>query len=213
MTEWKNTMKHLNNLWLIIKYPFLAPRNWEDKINDWSLAWKHLKAREFKKIWSFDIYRLNYTLLDWMPEAWRNKFGEQMCRDIRKALLKDGGLKALFSYRVEDIKEKYGSLRWYDNWNSDRTEEVVDYYEDLSMCYCISCGKPVRYATRHWVNYLCADCYHQARRYKSDEEQERLEKIERLTEKDIPERYTLSENGEYIKNESKVNFRRMWDLK
>ena len=174
-------MKYIKNLFLIIRFPFLYAGT------------------------------LRWTKLDWMPEGWREKFGIYMCIDMRKALLKDGGLKALFSYRVDDIKEKYGRLRWYDNWNSDRTEAVVDYYEDLSMCYCISCGKPVRYATRGWVSYLCADCYHQARRYKSDEEQERLEQIERLTEKDIPERYTLV-NGEYVKDESKVNFKRMWDL-
>lgn len=26
------------------------------------------------------------------------------------------------------------------------------------MCYCINCGKPVRYVTRGWVSYICEEC-------------------------------------------------------
>lgn len=51
------------------KYPFLIPRNrWTDVISK--------------------DYDYTYTELDAMPDGWRWAFGEQMCEEIRNALLK-----------------------------------------------------------------------------------------------------------------------------
>ena len=53
-----------------------------------------------------------YTELDAMPEGWRKTFGIQMCKEIKYYLKKAG---MLHSYRITQIKEKYGCLEWYDN--------------------------------------------------------------------------------------------------
>ena len=75
-----------NNKELIEKYPFLLPRNvWTGKVSE--------------------DYDYSYTLLDDMPEGWKNCFGEIMCEIIKDALVKNNYLE---KYRISQIKEKYG---------------------------------------------------------------------------------------------------------
>lgn len=77
---------------LIRKYPFLLPRN---RFTD-----------EIPK-----NYDYSYTELDDLPRGWRIAFGEDICKMIKKELVK---YDALDSYKITQIKEKFGSLRWYD---------------------------------------------------------------------------------------------------
>lgn len=97
-----------------------------DWINDHPLQWLHAIP--------------THTELDFMPTGWRKAFGIQMCKEIKDALLKDGGRKLLRSYRIVDIKEKYGSLRWYDNYSSPRVWKVILKYEYISSYTCVICG-------------------------------------------------------------------------
>lgn len=78
---------------LTSKYPWLIP------INRWT----------GKEIPDYDY---SYTELDDMPEGWRIAFGDQMCEEIHKELLK---YNYVDKYKIVQIKEKYGTLRWYDN--------------------------------------------------------------------------------------------------
>lgn len=77
---------------LIREYPFLLPRN----------RFTYEVPRN---------YDYSYTELDDLPRGWRINFGEDICREIKDELVK---YDALDSYRITQIKEKFGSLRWYD---------------------------------------------------------------------------------------------------
>lgn len=77
---------------LIEEYPFLLPRN---RFTD-----------EVPK-----NYDYTYTELDDLVDGWRMAFGEDICQEIKEELVK---YNALDSYRITQIKEKFGSLRWYD---------------------------------------------------------------------------------------------------
>ena len=125
------------NHWLILEFPFLLPvYSWpEDEI---------------------EYFDYSYTMLDSMPEGWRKAFGIQMCSEI-KALLE----KAHFvdQYRIIQIKEKYGGLRWYDNGVPDTIFQefiaLIDKYERLSEKICIKCGKPATKISMGWVCPWC----------------------------------------------------------
>lgn len=129
---WK-PLKSFVNMFIFIKYPFLQPTN----------VWTG------KKYWSF-------RKDEYIPTGWRNVFGKQLCKDLRAALIKDGDLR---TFKFTEIKEKYGTLRLYNNGEGPETEKVIRHYEALSKCYCIDCGKPARYETKGWVEYLCEDCF------------------------------------------------------
>ena len=96
-----------------------------------------------------------YTELDQMDIGWRKAFGIQMCKEIKKALLKTGGLKLLFGYRIIQIKEKWGMLRWEDAISNKEIQDIIDKYERLSYKTCVVCGKP---ATKLTLNWICPYC-------------------------------------------------------
>lgn len=116
------------------KYPFLTPYS----------------ARSTHSNYDYD-----YTILDFMPYGWRDAFGEEMCEELKRALSSAGLLK---EYRVIEIKEKWGELRWYDCCGNEETYEIVEKYRKKSKHTCIICGKPAKWMTTGWVCPVCDSC-------------------------------------------------------
>ena len=96
------------------------------------------------------------TELDFMPEGWRKAFGIQLCKELRTQLIKE---HKLFSYRILQIKEKYGYLHWYDNHYSVGISNILEKYEKISYRTCISCGKPAKYLSSGWISPYCEKCF------------------------------------------------------
>ncbi len=128
------------NKQLCERYPFLIPRY------EWSQE-------------PLEDYDYEFTNLDDLPLGWRKAFGLQMCEELREIL---GDF--LNDYRVIQIKEKFGQLRWYDNGIprsiSDKYNKWLDKYTDLSEETCIRCGKPGKMTTRGWESPYCEECFH-----------------------------------------------------
>lgn len=125
---------------LIEKYPFLLPRS----------------------RWTGDVvadYDYSYTELDNMPDGWRKAFGEQMCEEICNVLKK---YEALDDYRIMDIKEKYGGLRWYDSGVNkecyDEYHEILNKYCEMSYYTCIKCGQVATKVSLGWISPFCDNC-------------------------------------------------------
>lgn len=119
------------------RYPFLIIRNWK---ND--------KPIEYP-----------YTYLDGMPNGWRRAFGTDMCEEIRKVLIKANYLN---KYRVVQVKEKYGGIRWYDNGAPssiyNELQDIIYKYEDISYRTCIWCGRPATKISLGWISPWCDNC-------------------------------------------------------
>ena len=93
-----NKIKEFNKN-LVEKYPWLILRNrWTDEV--------------------IEGYR--YTELDSLPYGWRLAFGDQICEEIDQELRR---FDYQDKYRIVQIKEKYGSLRWYDNGTPFKTSD------------------------------------------------------------------------------------------
>lgn len=101
-------------------------------------------------------YDYTYTELDDMPFGWRLAFGEQMCKEIYDELEKNN---CVDTYRIVQIKEKFGALRWYDNGGTDKIErEIIPKYEDISERTCIACGAPATKISTGWIMPFCDRC-------------------------------------------------------
>lgn len=126
------------NKQLIAKYPWLLPRNrWTGEV--------------------VEDYDYSYTELDDMPDGWRAAFGEQMCEEIQQALnMMESDIADTF--RIMQIKEKYGSLCFYTNWLTDQIREIIYKYEKLSAHICISCGAPATKMSTGWISPYCDKC-------------------------------------------------------
>jgi len=92
-----------------------------------------------------------------MPDGWRKAFGEQMCEEIQQELNMMEPYQAA-DFRIVQIKEKYGSLRFYTNWVTDAINNVIYKYEKLSEHTCISCGAPATKMSTDWISPWCDKC-------------------------------------------------------
>ena len=99
-----------------------------------------------------------YTELDSMDKGWREAFGMNFCKDLKKALIRTGGYKLLFGFRILQIKEKYGRLEVYCIGYNDEINKVISKYSKLSEKTCIRCGKPATWISKGWISPYCDDC-------------------------------------------------------
>ena len=62
-------------------------------------------------------------------------------------------------FRVVQVKEKFGTLRYYVHGGDDNIERLIDLFEITSHLYCENCGttETVK-STDGWVQYLCETC-------------------------------------------------------
>ena len=90
-----------------------------------------------------------------MPDGWRKAFGESLCDELKTELEKNN---LMDSYRITQIKEKYGSLRWYDNGITSKGHSIIQKYSRLSSKTCIDCGKAATRITVDWISPYCDEC-------------------------------------------------------
>lgn len=103
------------------------------------------------------LFLPSYTELDAMEPGWRKAFGIQMCKEIKKELKKH---KFLYKYRIVQIKEKFGGLRWYDAGIPKNSElwDIIHKYNGISHQTCGVCGKPATKMSKGWIYPYCDDC-------------------------------------------------------
>lgn len=124
---------------LVEKFPYLIPTN----------------------IWTGEVVdNYDYSYIEGvcdLPVGWHRLF-LLYCKNIRPLLEK---FDYIDKYRFSQIKEKYGSMRLYDNgYPTDcNVDELNRIYEHLSTYTCEDCGKPAKYETPGWITELCESCY------------------------------------------------------
>lgn len=134
------------------RFPFLIPSNRRSgkRINEAGGGGYWPGSPEDTPEWDYE-----YTELDDMPDGWRKAFGERLCEELKAELVKAG---ALDDYRIVQIKEKFGTLRWYDSGNTEAGYKIISKYESLSARTCICCGKPATRIATGWISPYCDDC-------------------------------------------------------
>jgi hypothetical protein len=138
---------NMENRELVYKYPFLFPY---EVVHERMMDTDYLESDE--------IYDYSYTMLDGMPDGWRAAFGLQFLEELKELLIKGN---CLHEYRVVQVKEKFGELRWYDNGVPDTIYDeymaLLAKYEDLSTHICVECGKTAVGMTQGWIMPVCKD--------------------------------------------------------
>ena len=153
--------------WENKRTPYLVVEDWEDNpdanhfINIVHAKWlqRYIKFLDWINDYPLQLLHCipSYSELDAMEPGWRKAFGIQMCKEIRAALLSHGW-KYLFKYRIMQIKEKFGELRWYDEFSTQDVQDIIDKYEDISRRTCLVCGKPATKMSTGWISPYCDDC-------------------------------------------------------
>lgn len=171
------TRDQLKNWILINKYPFLMPKYWNPNTMQYEVD---------------KDYKYTFTLLDEMPDGWRKAFGEMMCEEIYNALIECGGLD---DYKIEQIKEKFGQLRWYSYPSYKKVERIINKYSVLSENICIICGKPdVPMTHNGWDSPYCKKCFTTPSDWYKKEHQDEIDRWVKIHIEDWEE-YNKEENN------------------
>jgi hypothetical protein len=100
-----------------------------------------------------------YNCLKDLPVGWVKAFGQQMVDELNAILVK---YNLVDEYSIAQVKEKFGGLRWYDNFTTvSAAEEYYTWlqkYEDLSVQTCIVCGEPGTMRHTRWISPYCDIC-------------------------------------------------------
>ncbi len=108
---------------------------------------------------------LEQKLYDDFPRIFENKIGLQ-CEDGWFQLIHDTCEKLQREYEFSDaeqvvagqIKEKFGTLRFYFLGGSRRCHDIVNDAERISSATCEKCGVMPAYLTgNHWLRTLCEE--------------------------------------------------------
>lgn len=167
------------NIFILLKDSAPDERYWT--FNCVNFYTKPIKKYEVKLLeLTNDFLKLFHILpssieLDAMEPGWRIKFGEDICKEIKKSILTTyikneqptslfgkikcycKGIRHLYSYRIQQIKEKFGQLRWYAYGDTEDTLKIISKYEDISERTCIICGKEATYRSTGWVCPFCEE--------------------------------------------------------
>lgn len=99
-----------------------------------------------------------YTWFGSIPEGWRKRFGIQFCKELKEAIYKSGGRKLMKTFRILDIKEKWGRFIFYANSYTEEVDRVIKKYEYISKFVCVECGEDAVKMTTGWICPYCEKC-------------------------------------------------------
>lgn len=68
-------------------------------------------------------------------------------------------LEAKGNVEATQVKEKYGTLRFYYSGGDEETDSLIKEAEEKSAVTCESCGKPGSLTGKGWVTTLCQECF------------------------------------------------------
>lgn len=138
------------------------------RIIEWWTNWWSMPLYNIVKFFHnyiLQIFHCIPTYIEWdaVEPGWNKAFGKQYLKDLKKQLKKD---KMLYSWRITDIKEKWGCLNLYCNYGSEELYSLISVYEDISWNTCIKCGKPATHTSKGWISPYCEECVNKDDKYK-----------------------------------------------
>lgn len=145
---------------------------------------KWAEPKKFCAIWDF-------------PKGWYKAFGKLMLEDLDKEI-KRSNLK---HFTVEQIKEKFGQLRFYNYGGNKKTDEIISAYSIISENVCLHCGEinvPMTYGG--WQYPCCKKCWEKNKYHKNVPYESVLDKYDGYDK--IPFEYKIrswhkKDNGEF----------------
>lgn len=64
-----------------------------------------------------------------------------------------------FEMFAVQVKEKYGTLRFYMSTETDEISDLIQEAEAASSQTCDNCGAPAKMRGTHWLEVKCDKCY------------------------------------------------------
>lgn len=112
------------------------------------------EKNELAKEYPFLVSESEFNHIDDVPSGWLNIVKEFLPK-LKARLI---GIDFLKDYKIMQIKEKFGFIRWYDNTADDSIMNLIQELEQKSEKTCIICGEPATYVSLGWISPYCTEC-------------------------------------------------------
>jgi hypothetical protein len=139
--------------------------DWKEKQRKWAIDYNEMATQA--KAGNFDLFEETMKALP-NDEYKEKRLAEIVAGDFRQVP------KSIPQVTLDQVKEKFGTLRFYYSGGDDRIDGMVSLAESLTGVTCESCGNVGERRGGGWVHTYCTPC-EEAReiaRKKSDEEWE-----------------------------------------
>lgn len=85
---------------------------------------------------------------------------ERILEDMAKSYnIVEGEENELFDMFAVQVKEKYGTLRFYMSSETNEISDLIEEAEALSSQTCESCGAPAKMRGTYWMEVKCDECF------------------------------------------------------
>lgn len=117
---------------------------------------KHL-VEKYPKIFADRYNDKTKTAMCWgfeCDDGWFNII-DALCSEIQAHIDNKNKTDPIPQTVAVQVKEKYGSLRFYVNTGDDTVYALIDFAETLSSSTCEVCGSPGKARGGGWIKTLC----------------------------------------------------------
>jgi len=125
----------------------------EEKILEIKKQNPPVRFYKIKKKFDNILMRANYKILNFF--GWRHPIGSKITRAL--SLLRPK-LGVEYFPCASQVKEKYGTLRFYMTCETDEMSKIIRTAEKKSAITCEGCGLPGKRNTLGWISTLCNQC-------------------------------------------------------
>jgi hypothetical protein len=122
--------------------------DWKEKQRKWAIDYNEMAAQA--KAGNFDLFEeANKSLTD---EEYKNeKLAEIVAGDFRQVP------EPIPQVTLDQVKEKFGTLRFYYSGGDEYISGMVTMAEAMSGITCETCGKPGTQTSGGWVKTACVE--------------------------------------------------------
>jgi hypothetical protein len=139
--------------------------DWKDKQRNWAIQHNAMVTQCREGI--FDLFEESMkSVVD--PEYKEKRLAELLANGFREVP------ETIAQVTLDQVKEKFGTLRFYYTGGDDYISGMVSLAESMTSVTCESCGNPGETRGGGWIHTYCTPCEEarEAARKKSDEEWE-----------------------------------------
>jgi hypothetical protein len=123
--------------------------DWKDKQRKWAIDYNEMAAQA--KAGNFDLFE--ETMKAQPNDEYKEKrLGEIVAGDFRQVP------DSIPQVTLDQVKEKFGTLRFYYSGGDDYISGMVSFAESLTAVICESCGNPGERRGGGWVHTYCDPC-------------------------------------------------------
>jgi len=139
--------------------------DWKEKQRKWAMDYNEMAAQA--KAGNFDLFEKSMESI--VDQAYKEKrLAEIVAGDFREVP------KSIPQVTLDQVKEKFGTLRFYYSGGDDYISGMVSLAESMTAVTCESCGNPGERRGGGWVHTYCTPC-EEAREAKRAKEMEEYE--------------------------------------